>query len=748
MSASTYVGRIGALAAAFGIGAAILTGPAIAWADPASSDTSDTSAPDSPTGSQAAAETGSSAPSRGHAARAAHGARTPVSPTPQSPKASPSSDAQSSDARASDLVDAVQRDLTPRRAGDSAEAAPQQSAEVSPSPAAATTAAKANNDAPAVATVAADPAANTAVPAPSPAAALAAPAPAATQTVTALIETVNSAAAPANSAVAPANSAAAPANSAVAPTPSVTAKSVAPTLVFPTAFASVANKISTAINSVAIQLVNTFSGTSPFAPQVDSPAGWLLFAAARRQPLAAATSAAQAATPASPTLLVLNGYKVVAASKELVTSFYGPFTNFPGSPGIQGQQEYNLVDPATSKTVGSFKALTITFNAVGVARQLVVTEVLSGTAGTAPGNTPPVGSVIASNGYPILGNTVYSAMPSGSGYAVKYDVVTPFVTIPQLTFYNAAEGLTDYGVVNKPLNLADGFYIAPETPSTEKFIATTGLAPLFGSLQGSQTYGLFDKTGAAVGNFEGLVTTTSDALGLFTKEILVTSTGDSTNVGTGIGQVPPVGTVYNIINFTDTFYLLYSAMPSPSGTVISNKLVTPFGSTEIPFPFDATKAPANPFKSLQVPGSYKFVPTSEYIPAGVNGLPPREMIEQGYQQFDVIDAFGRKIGSVDADVARQWDWFGGASNSILVTKVTSGTPGVLGWNVPPAGSVFSTRVLNGLPLGLSDFYSSMPTPLGDLVVYEGVTPFGVIPNILPNDLSKGLTNVIFANPFA
>jgi hypothetical protein len=206
--------------------------------------------------------------------------------------------------------------------------------------------------------------------------------------------------------------------------------------------------------------------------------------------------------------------------------------------------------------------------------------------------------------------------------------------------------------------------------------------------------------------------------------------------------------VYNIINFTDTFYLLYSAMPSPSGPVISNKLVTPFGAAEIPFPFDATKPPAASFKALQVPGSYKFVPTSEFIPAGVNGLPPREMIDQGYQQFEVIDAFGNKVGTFDADVTRQWDWFGGTSNSILVTKVTSGTPGVLGWNVPPAGSVFSTRVLNGLPLGLSDFYSSMPTLLGDIVVYEGVTPFGVIPNILPNDLSKGLTDVLYVNPFA
>ena len=84
--------------------------------------------------------------------------------------------------------------------------------------------------------------------------------------------------------------------------------------------------ISTVITSVVTQLTNTFSGNSPVAPQVDSPANWLLLAAARRQPLAAATAAAQVATPVSPTLLVLNGYNVVADSIETIDSFTGPGT--------------------------------------------------------------------------------------------------------------------------------------------------------------------------------------------------------------------------------------------------------------------------------------------------------------------------------------------------------------------------------------------------------------------------------------
>ena len=719
MSASNYVGRIGALAAAFGVGAAILTGPAIAWADPATSDASDSSAPDSSAGQQASGDNGSS--TAGPRAHSKRGAR-PADSTPSQSASETGRGSADASAPDSTPVAVAGEDFTPRRGSDSAASAPQHRTDLVPSPAA-TTPGNSANDSPAVAAIAADSAEDTPVPASAPSASTASIAPAATLSVPAIVETVKPA---------------------VAQTHSVASDNLTPAVGLPSVIANVVDGISTVITSVVTQLANTFSGNSPFAPQLDSPANWLLLAAARRQPLAAATAAAQTTAAATPTLMVLNGYKVVAASREVVTSFYGPFVNFPGSPGIQGQHVFNLVDPATNRTVGSFKALTFTFNAIGTLRQLVVTDVLSGTAGTAAGDTPPVGSLISANGVPGFG-TLYTSMPSPSGNVVSYKVVTPFGSIPQSTPYDAAKGLTDYVVVNKPLNLTGGFYIAPQIPSTEEFISVTGLAPLFTAVQGRQDYNLYDKSGAAVGSFEGLVTTTSDALGLFTKAILVTSTGESTNVGTGAGQVPPVGTVYNIINFTDQFYVLYSSMPSASGSVVSTKLVTPFGTSEIPIQFDASTPPE--MKSLKVPGGYTFVPTSAQIPAGVNGLPPREVITQGYQQFDVIDALGKKIGSVDADVTRQWDWFGGTANAILITKVTSGSAGVLPWNVPPVGSVFNFRQPYGISLGFSDFYSSIPTPLGSIVVYQTVTPFGVIPNLLPNDLSKGLSDVDFVNPF-
>jgi hypothetical protein len=471
---------------------------------------------------------------------------------------------------------------------------------------------------------------------------------------------------------------------------------------------------------------------------VESRAHWVLLAAARRQPAAAAaTASATAGASVGPTLLVLNGYNVVAASQKLVTSFYGPFVNFPAYPGTQSEQQFNLVDPVTKTVVGSFKALQSTFTAVGTTRQLVVTDVLSGNAGS----VAPVGTVINSSDNLGFG-TLYTATPAASGNVVSFKLVTPFFSIPVPFPYDAAKGLTDFGEVNKPLLLpGTGYTIKPTTPSSEKFTAVTGLQPLFTAIQGTQDYSVYDRNGVKVGSFTGLVTTTSDALGLYTKEIRVASVGASTDA-----NVPSVGTVYNLFDVNPQLYALYSSRPSSSGTAISIDLVGPGGSTSIPFNLNASTPPKQ--KPLQVPGSYKLVPVSDSPIVGVNGLPPREMVTQGYQQFDVVDVLGNKLGSVDADVTRQWDWLGGSSDAILITKVTSGTPGVLPWNVPPVGSVFNARQTYGIDTGLSEYYSSIPSPLGSLVTYGVVTPLGFLPLFLPNDLSAGLSDAVFVDPFA
>ena len=161
------------------------------------------------------------------------------------------------------------------------------------------------------------------------------PGAAAAQNVTSLVETVS-----------------AP----VAPARSVTSTAVTPNLVFPTALAKVANQISTVINSVVTQLVNTFSGYSPFGPQVESPANWLLLAAARRRP-GRSNQFRDNHRSGDPTL-ILNGYSVVPISVQIVDAFTGRWSYWPGQPNMmQGRRDFTIVDPATGEKGGDFSAL-------------------------------------------------------------------------------------------------------------------------------------------------------------------------------------------------------------------------------------------------------------------------------------------------------------------------------------------------------------------------------------------------------
>ena len=699
----------------------MLSGPAVAWADRGASGSSGSSPDDSADGTSSSVSTVSPAPSRGVLGPAARQAATPDPSTPaDNLVATPQSGRPTSRA----LIDTAPQPAAatvadaPRGGRDSATAGQSAAAQTSPTgPIAEPAGVESDASESPAATIGA-------VPRPAPAAALATVPTATAQAETAII---------------------------VAATPAEPPVSIAPTVDIPAAPPSVTDQISSAITSVVSQLVQTFSGNSPLAPPAESPAAWALLAFARRQPAAAAaattvTAAATTATATGPTLLVLNGYNVVAASKPVVTAFYGPFINWPAYPGIQSEQSFNLVDPSTKQVVGSFRALQSTLTGIFTSRELVVTEVLSGTAGTAAGQVPPLGSLI--NSSTLLGfGTLYTAIPAASGNVTSFKLVSPFGDIAIPFPYDGAKGLTDYGEVNKPLTLDNGVTIAPTKPSTMVFTAITGLPPLFTNIQGTQDYTVYDKNGTAIGSFGALVTTTSDALGLFTKMIKVMDNGGATNP-----EVPPVGTVYNLYDLTDDLYALYSSTPSATGKVKNvTKVVTPLGSFDLPFDFNAA-TPPTALKPLQVPNGYKLVPTSDQPIIGVNGLPPREMITQGYQQFDVIDFLGKKIGSVNADVTRQWDSLGGYNDAILITKINSGDAGVLPWNVPPVGSVFNIRRTTGIDLGIYDFYSSIPTALGDVVAYGTITPLGFIPTTMPSQayLSAGLGDAVFVfvDPFA
>lgn len=138
---------------------------------------------------------------------------------------------------------------------------------------------------------------------------------------------------------------------------------------------------------------------------------------------------------------------------------------------------------------------------------------------------------------------------------------------------------------------------------------------------------------------------------------------------------------------------MYSSLPSPFGNKVSTILVKDGTVSNIgTFPLNLLDASALPPPVRRLPGlMYSlFLPISNLVPSGVNGLPPREIQIQGYQQFGIYDAAGVQQGSFDADIATQLDMYGTYSQAILVTKVTSGTPPGTGTgDVPPVGSVFN-----------------------------------------------------------
>ena len=172
------------------------------------------------------------------------------------------------------------------------------------------------------------------------------------------------------------------------------------------------------------------------------------------------------------------------------------------------------------------------------------------------------------------------------------------------------------------------------------------------AVEGEQVFAVYNSDGSKTGgSFRGYVTTTSDILGGSSEAILVTENLTGT-VGTAAGQVPPVGSVYNAIDLgSGKIYTIYSSLPSPSGDVISLKLAMPSGVLPVYTAFNAS-APS-PIQSLSVPGGHSFRPASTLLPVGINGLPPREVQIQGYQQFNVYNSAGTQIGSFDADVYRQ-----------------------------------------------------------------------------------------------
>jgi hypothetical protein len=271
------------------------------------------------------------------------------------------------------------------------------------------------------------------------------------------------------------------------------------------------------------------------------------------------------------------------------TDAYTAISGFPPDDiAIQGTQEFEVVN-AAGTVVGTFDAdVTTTSDTVNNdTQELLVTQDLSGTPGTAAGDVPAVGSVF--NTF-VFGDTdsteIYSDLVSTTpgGADVISDVgANPFGQYNIPTSFDAA-------AYESPSSFSfDGDTIAAAPGSTEVFTGVNGLPPADVAVQGYQLFDVVNPAGKVVGTFDADVTT-SDAsgYGTSTETLLVTNDVSGTS-GTAAGDIPPVGSVFDVSSQGASGYeTVYSDLASttPGADVISDTWVTPFGDFPSSSSFD------------------------------------------------------------------------------------------------------------------------------------------------------------------
>jgi hypothetical protein len=231
------------------------------------------------------------------------------------------------------------------------------------------------------------------------------------------------------------------------------------------------------------------------------------------------------------------------------------------------------------------------------------------------------------------------------------------------------------------------------------------------SVDGDQLSDVDDTTASTtVGTFEGDESTSSDGFGDTNQEMLVTS-DDTGTVGTAAGDTPPVGSVFDYYTFDDGSYEnIYSDLPSPSGNLITDTLVTPTGDVSIPVTFDAASAVSVAGSTDIAISDGDIVPDPGHIEhvTAINGFSPLTIAVQGFEKFDIDNAAGATVGTFNAAEATTTDALGTVTQAVLVTKDVLGTPGDAAGDVPTVGSVFNTVTLGGIENVYSDIASTTP----------------------------------------
>jgi hypothetical protein len=231
-----------------------------------------------------------------------------------------------------------------------------------------------------------------------------------------------------------------------------------------------------------------------------------------------------------------------------------------------------------------------------------------------------------------------------------------------------------------------------------------------------------DASGHVIGSFNAYDTITGDFFGSYTEAVLVTK-----DLGT-VANDPGVGSIFNTMYYLGSDSV-YSDVTSPSGNVITDTFITPFGNFEIPTTFDAVQVETT--SAIDLPGGDVLAPVGALEYTGVNGLPPVDAAVQGTQTFDYTNADGA-TGTFGALVTNTLDEFGDSTETVLVTSGSDPDA--------PIGSVFETVIFGDT--GIESLYTDIPSVTGGANVITDIleTPLGnfAIPTYL--DAIAGVLN--------
>lgn len=358
-----------------------------------------------------------------------------------------------------------------------------------------------------------------------------------------------------------------------------------------------------------------------------------------------------------------------------INGWYGANTGQPGEPGqYQGTQEFTVYN-ADGDKIGTFNALVgYNYGEHGDPHMQMfvnsVDPVAGATVGTGDGELPPVGSVFDYGNSASNPSWVYSSLAG-------YDVHDPnaiaghgdVVSSSWVQWFDASEHVDAHTAVPK-IDLPNGGYLTADPHSEETYTGISNTAPLATTVQGTQVYDVYDSHGELVGKVDAFTISTADLAGGNTQEVFVTNVIDGSGVGgvdptigTGDGDVPSVGSVFNYLNYfntgVSTVYSAYAADPEHGVATTDPTLLWNAWGTSInsPASFDAVTGftdGSNLFDKIPFVNGLSITPTggdigytdaSENYYTGINGIPNGGLSGnntdvQSFQHFDITNSDG------------------------------------------------------------------------------------------------------------